>query len=104
MLFWSLLVPTMSAAADISPDSVMELQPVQIDIDFVINRSDLIDPSRVQCAFPSHFQLHKELPHYKLNEVVIASGFSSPSLPLTASWASTGDMAPTMMSLRRRIN
>ena len=41
MLFWSLLVPTMSAAADISPDSVMELQPVQIDIDFVINRSDI---------------------------------------------------------------
>lgn len=41
MLLWSLLVPTMSAAADISPDSVMELQPVQIDIDFVINRSDI---------------------------------------------------------------
>ncbi len=41
MLFWSLLVPTMSAAADISPDSVMELQSVQIDIDFVINRSDI---------------------------------------------------------------
>ena len=41
MLFWSLLVPTMSAAADISPDSVMELQPVQMDIDFVINRSDI---------------------------------------------------------------
>ena len=29
------------AAADISPDSVMELQSVQIDIDFVINRSDI---------------------------------------------------------------
>lgn len=79
------------------------LSPTEEDIKlftlYLESKAFLIDPSQVQFASPGHFQLHKELPLYKL-----ASGFSSLCPSSNSILGFHWDYVLATTSLRRRIN